>query len=143
MSSVQTRSGGVKNRRLVYLLAAVSVVSNAAGNAMLRAGMQTVGTIVSFDPADYLKAFVNGWVLLGVAVLFGWFISQLMLLSWADLSFVLPVTSVSYVLIAVIGAVFLDEHVSPAHWAGIALIICGVGAVARTMPLTGSAGEPR
>jgi uncharacterized membrane protein len=51
------------------------------------------------------------------------------LLSWADLSYVLPVTSVGYVLVAVIGRVFLHESISVTRWAGIVLIMAGVALV--------------
>ncbi len=138
-SAVEERMA--RNRRLIYLLAAAAVLSNTAGNCMLRAGLKSVGAIVSVSPLDYLKAFLNGWVVLGVVVLFGWLLLQLSLLSWADLTYVLPVTSVSYVLIAIAGVLLMDEHVSAAHWAGVLLILAGVIIVGRTRPLTVGTGE--
>ena len=66
----------------------------------------------------------------------GWLISQLSLLSWADLTYVLPVTSVSYILLTVLAVVSLNEHVSAAHWSGICLIVLGVVLVGRTKPRT-------
>ncbi len=83
-----------------------------------------------------MKEFASITVFLGVAVLLLNFILQLSLLSWADLTYALPVTAPSYVLIAFIGAFGLHEHVSLAHWFGVTLILCGVVIVGRTRPLT-------
>ena len=54
----------------------------------------------------------NPWVALGVLLLILWLISQMTLLSWADLSYVLPVTSVGYVLVALVGRFFLHEQIT-------------------------------
>ena len=122
--------------RKVHLLAAGAVCSNAAGNCLLRFGLASAGPIVSFSPFDYLKVFANVWVVVGVLVLVGWFVLQLSLLSCADLTYVLPVTAASYVLIAIVGALVLREHVSATHWYGVFLILMGVALVGRTIPLT-------
>jgi drug/metabolite transporter (DMT)-like permease len=127
--------------RVVHLLAAGSIAANATGNCLLRAGMTSVGTIVSVSPLDYLKAFGNVLVIVGVVVLIVWMLLQLCLLSWADLTYVLPVTSAAYVIITLAGVFGLGEHVSVAHWFGVLLILCGVIIVGRTRPLTSHGGE--
>ena len=66
------------------------------------------------------------WVAAGVILLIVWLVSQMLLLSWADLSYVLPVTSAGYVLTAISGRLFLNEHISMARWAGVTLIMAGV-----------------
>lgn len=109
---------------------------NVTGNFFLDKGMRRVGEIVSFSPWAYLRAFANPWVVLGVFVLLAWIICQLSLLSWADLTYVVPVTSVSYILLTILGAVSLNEHVSLSRWAGVLLIVGGVMAVGRTRPRT-------
>ena len=63
-----------------------------------------------------------------------WFASQLSLLSWADLSYVLPITAASYVLTAVLGKIFLHEFISLARWSGICVISAGVMLVVGTSP---------
>ena len=65
-----------------------------------------------------------------------WLISQLSLLSRVDLSYVLPVTSVSYMLTALMGEFLLHERVSTERWIGIGLIGLGASLVARTVPRT-------
>ena len=72
----------------------------------------------------------------GVLLLVVWLISQLSLLSRVDLSYMLPVTSVSYVLTALMGEFLLHERVSTERWIGIGLVVLGVSLVARTVPRT-------
>jgi drug/metabolite transporter (DMT)-like permease len=71
-------------------------------------------------------------VMLGVSLLILWMLARMTLLSWADLTYVLPVTALGYVLTALMGRVFLGEHVSLGRWAGIALIVAGVVLVGNT-----------
>src|ERR1700736_2025996 len=110
------------------------VVSNVLGSFTLSRGLHEVGQLVSFSPRLYIHAFVNPLVVLGVLLLIVWLISQLSLLSRADLSYVLPVTSVSYVLTALMGEFLLHERVSTERWIGIGLIGLGVSRVIRTVP---------
>src|SRR5205085_12424208 len=106
------------------------------GNFALSQGMRQSGCVLSVSALSMLGALSNLWVACGICLLAVWMISQLSLLSWADLSFVLPVTAVSYVLTAVLGAVALGEYVSTAHWIGIGMIVMGVMLVSRTSPRT-------
>lgn len=132
----QSKAIQTPDRKVVHLLAAAVVLCNSAGNTLLRAGLSSAKPIDSFSPAAYLAAFGNVWVILGIVLLIGWLLLQLSLLSWADLTYVLPVTSMSYVLITILGAFTLHERVSIAHWSGVLLIVCGVLIVWRTRPLS-------
>jgi len=105
--------------------------------------MQQVGETVSASPLPYARAFLNPWVDLGVVVLAIWLLSELSLLSWADLSYVLPVTATAYVLNAVVGKFLLANHVSPIHWAGIFLITIGALIVGRTAARTTKPEKPK
>jgi drug/metabolite transporter (DMT)-like permease len=71
-------------------------------------------------------AVLNPSVALGVLFLLAFFAAYMMTLSWADLTYVLPATSVGYVLLALIAKFLLHEHVSPTRWIGILLISTGV-----------------
>jgi drug/metabolite transporter (DMT)-like permease len=122
----------LKTRTVIVLL----VASNVLGNFTLSRGLHEVGRLVSFSPWPYIRAFVNPLVVLGVLLLIVWLISQLSLLSRVDLSYVLPVTSVSYVLTALMGEFLLHERVSTGRWIGIGLIGLGVSLVVRTVPRT-------
>ena len=122
----------LKTRTVIALL----VASNVLGNFTLSRGLHEVGRLVSFSPWPYIHAFVNPLVVLGVLLLIVWLISQLSVLSRVDLSYVLPVTSVSYVLTALMGEFLLHEPVSTERWIGIGLIGLGVSLVVRTVPRT-------
>lgn len=114
------------HRRRNQWLIVVVVLTNVIGNVALSHGMRQTGVIVSASPLDYVRAFARPWTVIGVAVLAGWMISNLALLSRADLSFVLPVTASGYVLIALAGHFWLGEHISVVRWAGIVAISLGV-----------------
>jgi drug/metabolite transporter (DMT)-like permease len=112
--------------RKTQLLVLVVIITNVLGNVSLSRGMHQVGRIVSASPLDYLKAFANPWTILGICILVIWMLTDLALLSRADLSFVLPVTASAYVLVATGGHFILHDHISRARWIGIILITLGV-----------------
>ena len=118
------------------IFTAIVVLTNVLGNSFLSRGMQSVGELLSLSPLPYIRALFNPWVAVGVSLLIVWLLSHMALLSWADLSYVLPVTSIAYVLVALVGRFLLHEHVSPARWVGVTLIMAGVTLVGHTAPRT-------
>ena len=104
------------------VFAVIVVLSNALGNFFLDRGMR--GRVTT-TPFEYLTVLLTPWVMLGISLLILWLLSRMALLSWADLSYVLPVTSLGYVASALIGRFFLDEQISPQRWAGTLLIVAG------------------
>ena len=101
---------------------ALVIVSQPLGNLFLTMGMKHR---VLGSPWDYLTAIFTPYVALGIVLLIVWLLSRMALLSWADLSYVLPVTSLGYAASAVIGHFFLNEHITPHRWAGTLLIVAG------------------
>lgn len=73
-------------------------------------------------------------VALGIVLLIFWMLTRMTLFSWADLSFVVPVTALGYVLAAVLGHFFLDEPVTLTNWLGTFLIFFGTAFVSVTKP---------
>ena len=135
----------MEKQRLIWKTVIVCIVvvgTNVIGNYALALGLRQVGVIQSWSPLPYIKALFQLWVGVGAAFMVVWLIARLTLLSWADLSYVLVVTSFSYVLTAVAGAVGLDEKVTWIHWIGICLITLGVLLVAHTPPQTTENPEP-
>ncbi|MEZ5394368.1 MAG: hypothetical protein R2724_16250 [Bryobacterales bacterium] len=112
------------------VLLALVIVANAAGNLMLGYGMRQVGDISSYSPvalaASGLAAMANPWVLAGVVLLTVFFAAHAIVLSWADLSYVVLVTAIGYGLVTLLSWALLGEHVSVARWAGVAIITLGV-----------------
>jgi len=113
---------------------ALTVLSSVSGNFSLSWGMRQFGRLDSFSLMAYARAVFNPWVALGISLLMLWLFSHMTLLSWADLSYVLPVTSIGYALSALAGRVFLHETITFWRGAGILLIVVGVAMVARTTP---------
>ncbi len=118
------------------ILTVIVVLTQVLGDYFLSRGLRQVGSLVGRPPLAFIAAFLNPWVALGVALLILWLFSHMVLLSWADLSYVLPVTSIGYVLIALTGRYFLHESVSVLRWTGILMIVAGVVLVGRTAPST-------
>jgi len=118
---------------LIYLAIACC---NGAGDVMLKRGMDDIGQIHLSNWTHIFSAFVDPWVILGITFLAGFFYAYLTALSWADLTYVLPATAFGYVVTAFLSRFFLHEAVSPWRWAGVLLITCGVGLVARGPSLT-------
>jgi drug/metabolite transporter (DMT)-like permease len=119
-----------------YLVLAGVTVFAAAGDSMLSHGMKQVGNISFHNLGSLLLAVINPWVAIGIVLLLAFFASYMSALSWADLTYVLPASSLGYVLLALVARFALHEQVSPLRWAGIALISGGVGFVAGGPALT-------
>ena len=134
----ELESPAVHRTRLLKtrILTVIVVLTQVFGDYFLSRGLRQVGSLIGRPPLAFILAFANPWVALGVGLLMLWLFSHMVLLSWADLSYVLPVTSIGYVLVALTGRFFLHESVSWLRWSGIALIVLGVIIVGRTAPST-------
>jgi drug/metabolite transporter (DMT)-like permease len=119
-----------------YLVLAGITVFAAAGDTMLSHGMKQAGNISIHHLSSLMAAVLNPWVAAGIVLLLAFFAAYMNALSWADLTYVLPATSLGYVLLALIARFVLHEQVSPTRWLGIALISGGVGFVAGGPALT-------
>jgi drug/metabolite transporter (DMT)-like permease len=119
-----------------YLVLAGVTVFGAAGDAMLSRGMKEIGNVSLHHVSELILAILNPWVALGVLLLLAFFAAYMMALSWADLTYVLPATSLGYVVLALVAKFMLHEDVTPARWIGILLISAGVGFVAGGPALT-------
>src|SRR5436853_7230339 len=118
-------------------------VFGAAGDSMLSHGMKQAGNVSLHHLSTLFVALLNPWVAVGILLLLAFFASYMNALSWADLTYVLPATSLGYVLLALVAKFALHEQVSPMRWAGIALIAGGVGFVAGGPSLTSHAHRER
>jgi drug/metabolite transporter (DMT)-like permease len=112
-----------------YLVLAVVALSSAFGDTFLAIGMKRLGPVSLTDPGALIAALATPWVFVGVLLLLVFFASYLTALSWADLTYVLPASSLAYVAIAFLSRFWLHEQISLSRWFGIALITAGVGFV--------------
>lgn len=112
------------------------VMTSSLGDVLLSKGMKKVDTIGRWSSARlsalFLDVFANGTIWLGIGSLLLFFVFYLLLLTWADYSYVLPASAIGYALVALLGYVLLDEAVTPLRWAGVGLICLGVGLVGGT-----------
>jgi uncharacterized membrane protein len=113
-------------------LTLVVVFSQALGNFALAWGMKHLPAQFSFTPLSVLKVLFEPWVAAGILLLMLWMLSRMALLSWADLSYVLPVTAGGYILSTLMGKWFLAEQISGTRWAGTLLIVAGIVLVGLT-----------
>jgi uncharacterized membrane protein len=121
-------------------LTALVVLLNAVGNVLLKVGMQRVGEIQTFSPgalgAAAWQAFTTGPLWLGVVVLAIFFICYLVLLSWADYSYIQPASATGYAIVPLFGWLLAGEQVGVVRWSGVVLISIGVVLVGRTCART-------
>ena len=115
------------------LLALAVVLLSAVGNLVLAWGMKHIPEAMGLDPLGYIRAILNPVVALGIALLTLWMLTRMTLMSWADLSVVLPITSFGYVAAAVLGRLCLGEVITVRGWLGIFFIFAGSLVVGTTV----------
>jgi uncharacterized membrane protein len=121
-----TSSGKKRVDGKTKLLTVFVVSTNVLGNFAMSWGMKHQPVDLGFSPLAYIRLIFTPWVLLGTSLLILWLLSRMTLLGWADLSYVLPVTSVGYVMSAILGKVFFGEQVTWHRWLGTGFIVLGI-----------------
>jgi drug/metabolite transporter (DMT)-like permease len=121
-----------------YLVLAGVAVFASVGDSMLSRGMKDIGHISISHLQDLILALRNPWIVGGIVLLLAFFAAYMTALSWADLTYVLPATSLGYVLLALIAKFVLHEQVTLLRWLGIGLIAIGVSFVTSGPELTRS-----
>jgi drug/metabolite transporter (DMT)-like permease len=123
-----------------HLLISLMVIFGPLGDVLLSKGMRRIGALTSWAPAGLLRffhaSFASSTVWLGIGSLFSFFIAYILVLSWADYSYVQPASSVAYGVVALLGYFLLRERVTAMRWVGIAVICLGVFVVGHTSPRT-------
>ncbi len=106
------------------------MLAGTAGELSLARAMRTVGEVTDFHPFALLsvawRAVRVVWIWIGLALMAVAFFALLQVLSIENVSFVVPVTALSYVIGTLGGRVFLREQVSPTRCAGVLLVCLGV-----------------
>ena len=108
----------------------IASVLGGLGHVILAKGMKIVGVSDIGSPLG--RTLSNPWVLLGVALQAAFFFIYLALLSREDVSKVLPLTTLNYIIVALLAQLLLAEPVTPLRWTGIGFIVLGVFLVGRT-----------
>jgi uncharacterized membrane protein len=119
-----------------YIFVVLMVLFSSVGNVLFSKGMKEIGEVSQWSAAVlaavFLKVLASGWIWLGIGSQLFFLGSLLLVLSWADYSFVIPASAVGYAVVALLGHTFLGEEVSLARWVGVGLICLGVALVGRT-----------
>jgi drug/metabolite transporter (DMT)-like permease len=106
------------------------VVFGTTGEIFMSRAMKETGEVKDFRPAALIEAIFRAlrvrWMWFGVGMMAIGFFSLLAVLSFENVSFVVPVTALSYVVGALGGRFFLGERVSLQRWTGILLVCAGV-----------------
>ena len=109
---------------------AIASLAGGVGHVILAKGMKVVGAGTAGSPV--LRTLSNPWVLIGVALQATFFFIYMALLSREDVSKVLPLTTLNYLIVAFLAQILLAEPVTPLRWTGIGFIVFGVFLVGRT-----------
>jgi drug/metabolite transporter (DMT)-like permease len=113
-----------------FLVLTLLVVSGTSGELCITHAMKGLGEMHDFRPAALLqfvwRAVRVGWVWLGVSLMAVAFFSLLAMLSFENVSFVVPVTAISYAAGAVGATIFLRERINTQRWVGVAIVCLGV-----------------
>src|SRR5438874_7124617 len=102
--------------------------------------MKAIGSAQDWQPHKLfpvlIHIFTSGYIWLGIACLLTFFVAYMLVLTWADYSYVQPASSFSYAVVAMLGYFLLGEAVPPLRWMGIFVICVGVFIVGHTHPRT-------
>lgn len=127
-------------RLKTYLLILVMILAGPMGNALLGKGMKQIGPTAAWPPEALvqlaMRILSSDAIWGGIGCLLCFFVAYMLVLSWADYSYVQPASSFSYAVVALLGYFMLGEQVSPLRWVGIGIICMGVFVVGRTNPQT-------
>jgi uncharacterized membrane protein len=127
------RARGPMGRAFVLVMVAIGL--GLGGLYLVRGALVAAGgfTLGSSTALEHLVRLVADWrFLAGGSLVLGVLLISLELYGSDELSKVVPLYSLSYVLVALIGQVFLDERVTLQRWIGIGAIITGVVVVVRS-----------
>lgn len=117
----------------LLLILLVGLVFEATGVVLLKKGITHIGEVQKIDAAEILRVVkagvTNSNILFGVffeALFFG---CLLVLMSESDISFLWPLTALSFVMTTFAARMFLAEQVSTVRWAGVVLIMLGAALI--------------
>jgi uncharacterized membrane protein len=106
------------------------VTAGTGGELCISRAMKTVGEVKDFRPVALFRVIVRamhvGWMWIGFLLSIVAFLALLGALSIENVSFVVPVTAISYAAGTLGGKIFLKERVSLQRWLGVALVCVGV-----------------
>lgn len=138
MDQIASPTNDLKAKTYFFLI--LMIVLGSVGNTILDKGMKGLGQIDFSSRAAIWRGifhtFTSGTIWLGICCMLAFMVCHMLVLSWADYSFVMPFSAITYALVPLMGYVWLGEPVPAARRIGILLIVFGVFLVSRTRPRT-------
>jgi drug/metabolite transporter (DMT)-like permease len=123
-----------------YVSILFMVILYPLGDVLLRKGMSDLAMSIHWTgpeiAATGARVFTSATIWFGVACLIAYLLAEMLVLSWADYTYVQPASAVAYGVVALMGHLMLGEDVSPTRWLGVFVICLGVLIVGRTSPRT-------
>lgn len=114
----------------------VGLVFEAIGVVLLSKGLKEIGEVSAFTAPEVFRivkaGFTNRNMILGVFFEAVFFVALLTLMSKGTVSFVWPLTSLSFVMTTLAAKFVLHEEVSFMRWMGVLLIMLGAGVITYT-----------
>ncbi len=108
----------------------LAIACSGVGNIMLRKGMVVIGPLESYQLIPLFHFFVdavtNPWIILGILLEIADFFLWLAVLSWADVSWALPMRAIEYIFVALLAIFLLKESFDWTRWAGVFFIALGL-----------------
>lgn len=113
----------------LILILLVGLLFESTGVVLLKKGIMQIGEMSGVSAAEIFRIVKSGvtnpQILLGVFFEFLFFVCLLILMSKSDISFLWPLTALSFVFATFAAMIFLGESVSWLRWVGVALIVLG------------------
>jgi uncharacterized membrane protein len=132
----------------LLLILFVGLLCESAGVVLLKKGIMQIGDVNAYTAAEIFRVVKTGvtspQIWLGIFFEAVFFAGLLVLMAESDISFLWPLTGLSFVFATFSAKIFLHEHVSPSRWVGVMLIVLGAGFIsysehAREKPVSASA----
>ena len=124
----------------------VGLVFESAGVVLLKKGIMQVGDMHGVTTAEIVRVVKAGagnpQILLGVFFEALFFLCLVILMSKSDISFLWPLTALSFVFATFAAIIFLGESVSWLRWIGVILIVIGAAFISYSQHIKESAPPP-
>ena len=115
---------------LEFIFLFLIVAAGTGGELCVSHAMKTLGEVHDFRPSALLQfawcAARVRWMWVGVGFMTLAFFSLLAMLSMENVSFVVPITALSYAAGAIGATLFLREKISRQRWLGVLVVCIGV-----------------
>jgi drug/metabolite transporter (DMT)-like permease len=115
-------------REFIFLF--LIVAAGTGGELCITRAMKKIGEVTDFRPVALIKFLLCAagvaWTWIGIAMMALAFFALLAMLSIENVSFVVPVTALSYAAGAVGATIFLRERVNKQRWIGVFIVCVGV-----------------